>query len=740
MVSTMLHMVAVHAELRLHFQLQAAWIDSATEDDYWTTERTQRLHELLQNDEDDDEAFCRGHEPDLNLNIANSCKSPLVEIDYAVVVPLMCLTTGSFGLEGHPRDYPVALHPGIIISGTGNHLTAQTAVQIFQHTRVELTPLGVPCTFDVDLPQLNVLGVVCDFSAGLPQLNIAWDFDKKTERSVCVADDWLAADRELFKTNDSSLTVYSALVLGEKENLEIYPYASYFDSLFSHDFGYIEILILQPEINLNIAPWGHHIMVKYVLTAAKVSRASALVAKSPPRIYSERSQLDSKDCAVVKCTAPIVMNQKDEGNLLIILKYQSDYISPLRVFGAGVRNENKVNVVSTKLLPRSGISFMPQPQEVSLSDSNFAYELVKMNNITLLKIVHSKNSYDNLYLIPQLVVDVDFAGAEFKIRDKEESTKFFRQKSSDFVIDTEIDTESHILKDCTVRCLEDIWDVYPPWNEPTGDFFTKTTCYCPTVKLYAHSKFAYVQVYTMRLLRQVKGNISIDKDETCTQLPLHGEMNFRKIGIRSGSANIWNILARETAYGPRKHRQCNEYYVSNVNMEPLLTSLRQTQLIGFYGRIYEYSLLSCCIESNYKSAAKVSRASALLAKSPPCSSNLNHFESDVFTDRTVKESLMPNFAGAKKLIFEEDKQITELNFESDYKRTVPCRKFLHDTNKLGLENYNAPFGLIKNEQPERSASLFDITTNQDSKIGAFTALTFSDDDHKSILMSSFAGA
>ena len=165
----MLHMVAVHAKLRLHFQLQAAWIDSATEDDYWTTERTQRLHELLQNDEDD-EAFCRGHEPDLSLGVANLCKS----------------------------------------------LTAQPAIRIFQHTRVELPPLGVPCIFDVELPQLNVLGVVCDFSAGLPQLNMACDFDKKTEGSVCVADGWLAADRELFKTNDSSLSVYSALVFGGK--------------------------------------------------------------------------------------------------------------------------------------------------------------------------------------------------------------------------------------------------------------------------------------------------------------------------------------------------------------------------------------------------------------------------------------------------------------------------------------------------------------------------------------------
>ena len=46
------HMAVVHAEMRLHLQLQAAWIDSVTEDDYWTTERTQRLNELLQNDED----------------------------------------------------------------------------------------------------------------------------------------------------------------------------------------------------------------------------------------------------------------------------------------------------------------------------------------------------------------------------------------------------------------------------------------------------------------------------------------------------------------------------------------------------------------------------------------------------------------------------------------------------------------------------------------------------------------
>ena len=115
-------------------------------------------------------------------------------------------------------------------------------------------------------------------------------------------------------------------------------------------------------------------------------------------------------------------------------------------------------------------------------------------------------------------------------------------------------------------------------------------------------------------------------------------------------------------------------------------------------------------------------------------------DNDVITDRRVKESLMSSFAGAKKLIFGEDKQITELNFESDDKRTVPCRKSPHDTNKLGLENYNALFGLFKDEQLERSASLFEITTNQDSKIGAFTTLTFSDDDHKSTLMSSFAGA
>ena len=94
-----------------------------------------------------------------------------------------------------------------------------------------------------------------------------------------------------------------------------------------------------------------------------------------------------------------------------------------------------------------------------------------------------------------------------------------------------------------------------------------------------------------------------------------------------------------------------------------------------------------------------------------------------FTDRTVKESLMSSFAGAKKLIFGEDKQITELNFESDDKRTVPCRKSPHDTNKLGLENYNALFGLFKDKQLERSASPFEITTNQDSKIGAFTTLT-----------------
>ena len=55
-------MAVVHAEMRLHLQLQAAWIDSVTEDDYWTTERTQRLHELLQNDEDDTERTQRLNE------------------------------------------------------------------------------------------------------------------------------------------------------------------------------------------------------------------------------------------------------------------------------------------------------------------------------------------------------------------------------------------------------------------------------------------------------------------------------------------------------------------------------------------------------------------------------------------------------------------------------------------------------------------------------------------------------
>ena len=100
------------------------------------------------------------------------------------------------GRTGHPKNHPVALHPGII---TGNYHTAQSTVRRFQCTRV-----------------------------GLPQLDVQCDFGVKTDRSIRIVNDWLVADRELFEIIDSSLSVYSASVFGGEENPEINPGASYF--------------------------------------------------------------------------------------------------------------------------------------------------------------------------------------------------------------------------------------------------------------------------------------------------------------------------------------------------------------------------------------------------------------------------------------------------------------------------------------------------------------------------------
>ena len=98
-----------------------------------------------------------------------------------------------------------------------------------------------------------------------------------------------------------------------------------------------------------------------------------------------------KDYVVVDCTASkhLVMDRQDfiHGELLLFSAY-NEYVPPLQVANVIVNGQVKVNVVSTEVLKQHDIQLRVGPKDAFLCCRDYAYELLVIGNIYLLKIVH----------------------------------------------------------------------------------------------------------------------------------------------------------------------------------------------------------------------------------------------------------------------------------------------------------------------------------------------------------------
>ena len=98
-----------------------------------------------------------------------------------------------------------------------------------------------------------------------------------------------------------------------------------------------------------------------------------------------------KDYVVVDCTASkhLVMDRQDfiHGELLLFSAY-NEYVPPLQVANVIVNGQVKVNVVSTEVLKQHDIQLRVGPKDAFLCCRDYAYELLVIGKIYLLKIVH----------------------------------------------------------------------------------------------------------------------------------------------------------------------------------------------------------------------------------------------------------------------------------------------------------------------------------------------------------------
>ena len=98
-----------------------------------------------------------------------------------------------------------------------------------------------------------------------------------------------------------------------------------------------------------------------------------------------------KDYVVVDCTASkhLVMDRQDfiHGELLLFSAY-NEYVPPLQVANVVVNDQVKVNVVSTEVLKQHDIQLRVGPKDAFLCCRDYAYELLVIGKIYLLKIVH----------------------------------------------------------------------------------------------------------------------------------------------------------------------------------------------------------------------------------------------------------------------------------------------------------------------------------------------------------------
>ena len=96
------------------------------------------------------------------------------------------------------------------------------------------------------------------------------------------------------------------------------------------------------------------------------------------------------DYVVVDCTASkhLVMDRQDliHGELLLFSAY-NEYVPPLQVANVIVNGQVKVNVVSTEVLKQHDIQLRVGPKDAFLCCRDYAYELLVIGKIYLLKIV-----------------------------------------------------------------------------------------------------------------------------------------------------------------------------------------------------------------------------------------------------------------------------------------------------------------------------------------------------------------
>ena len=124
------------------------------------------------------------------------------------------------------------------------------------------------------------------------------------------------------------------------------------------------------------------------------------------------SGYDPEDYVVVDCTAPkhLFMKQQDffDSELLLFSVY-NEYVPPLRVDDVIVDDQAKVNVVSMEILKQHDIQLRVGCKDAFLCGRDYAYELLVIERIYLLKIVHHEDSHEILSSTASQAVDSDSA-------------------------------------------------------------------------------------------------------------------------------------------------------------------------------------------------------------------------------------------------------------------------------------------------------------------------------------------
>ena len=120
----------------------------------------------------------------------------------------------------------------------------------------------------------------------------------------------------------------------------------------------------------------------------------------------------------------------------------NEYVPPLKVDDVIVDDQVKVNMVSMEILKQHDIQLRVGRKDAFLCGRDYAYELLVIEKIYLLKIVHHEDSHETLSSTALQAVDTDSAGANPEDLDNEEQMKFFHPESSDIVSDKGVTTTS----------------------------------------------------------------------------------------------------------------------------------------------------------------------------------------------------------------------------------------------------------------------------------------------------------